>query len=76
MAWVAPAGRQTLTLYIAHIVIGMGTLEALGLIQDQTVGASVTASLAFCIAAVLYARLWAVKFRRGPIEALMRYLTG
>ncbi len=50
---VVPAGRQTLTLYIAHILIGMGTLEALGLLSDQTVNQAVWASLLFCSVALL-----------------------
>jgi len=68
---VAPAGRQTLTLYIAHILIGMGALEAMGLLGGQTVGQAICAALAFCAAATVYAFLWAKWFKRGPIEALI-----
>ncbi|WP_299931895.1 DUF418 domain-containing protein [uncultured Pelagimonas sp.] len=71
-----PAGRQTLTLYIAHILIGMGTLEAIGLLGEQTLSQSVLASVAFCAAATVYAFFWAKAFKRGPIEALMRKLAG
>ncbi len=28
--WLAIPGRQTLTLYVAHILIGMGLLETMG----------------------------------------------
>lgn len=71
-----PAGRQTLTLYIAHILIGMGTLEALGMLGGQTVAQAVWASLLFCAFATVYALLWARWFKRGPIEALMRKVAG
>lgn len=75
-----PAGRQTLTLYIAHILIGMGLLDAFGMLDGQggtqTVWQSVAASLVFCLAATLYAYLWAKRFKRGPVEALMRKLAG
>lgn len=71
-----PAGRQTLTLYIAHILIGMGTLEALGMLGGQSVAQAVWASLLFCIAATIYALIWARFFKRGPIEALMRKVAG
>lgn len=71
-----PAGRQTLTLYIAHILIGMGTLEAMGLLGGQTLSQSVLASVTFCAAATVYAFFWAKAFKRGPIEALMRKLAG
>jgi uncharacterized membrane protein YeiB len=71
-----PAGRQTLTLYVAHIVLGMGTLEALGMLGGQSLAQSVTASVAFCALATLYAWVWARWFKRGPIEALMRKTAG
>lgn len=73
---IVPAGRQTLTLYIAHILIGMGVLEALGMLGDQTIGMSVFASLLFCAAATVYAYLWSRGLKRGPIEALMRKVAG
>ncbi len=73
---VGPAGRQTLTLYIAHILIGMGTLEAMGLLGGQTVQSAVIAALVFCLASTIYAFLWAKWFTRGPVEALMRKITG
>lgn len=73
---LVPAGRQTLTLYIAHILVGMGALEALGLLGGQTVAQAVAASMLFCFAATIYALLWSRWFKRGPIEALMRKLAG
>lgn len=73
---VAPAGRQTLTLYIAHILVGMGILEALGMLGGQSITAAVISAVLFCTVATIYALLWARWFRRGPIEALMRTLAG
>lgn len=73
---VAPAGRQTLTLYIAHILVGMGTLESLGMLGGQSVAAALGASIVFCGAATIYALLWSRRFRRGPVEALMRKVAG
>ena len=73
---LTPAGRQTLTLYIAHILIGMGMLEALGRIGGQTGDAALIASAVFCIAATIYAYLWSRRFRRGPLEFLMRRICG
>lgn len=71
---VTAAGRQTLTLYIAHIVIGMGVLEALGMIGGQTGSAALLASLLFCVLAIVYATLWSRRFKRGPLESMMRRL--
>ncbi|MEZ5627515.1 MAG: heparan-alpha-glucosaminide N-acetyltransferase domain-containing protein [Rhodocyclaceae bacterium] len=73
---VTPAGRQTLTLYLAHILIGMGTLEALGMLGGQTVTAAVAAASLFCAAALVYAWCWSRAFKRGPVEAAMRQLAG
>lgn len=73
---VTPAGRQTLTLYIAHILIGMGTLEMLGMLGGQNIGAAFAASLLFCGLATVYAWAWSRKFKRGPVEAVMRKMAG
>ena len=73
---LVPAGRQTLTLYIAHILVGMGILESLGMIGGQSIAAAVIAAALFCAVATIYALLWARWFRRGPLEALMRTLAG
>ena len=71
-----PAGRQTLTLYIAHILIGMGILEAAGLLGGQSPERAVLAAAVFCLAAMVYAYVWSRAFKRGPIEFLMRKLAG
>lgn len=73
---LAPAGRQTLSLYFAHIFIGMGTIEAMGLLGGQSLQTAVFASLIFCALAVIYAYIWARFFKRGPIETVMRKLAG
>lgn len=73
---VVPAGRQTLTLYIAHIFVGMSVLELLGMIGGQSSAASIAAGLLFSMCAVVYAAIWSRWFRRGPIEALMRKIAG
>ncbi|MCY6381076.1 DUF418 domain-containing protein [Hoeflea prorocentri] len=75
-AIVVPAGRQTLTLYIAHILIGMGVLEAAGLVGGQTPSAALTAAILYCVAATVFAYLWSRRFKRGPLESVMRWLTG
>lgn len=73
---ITASGRQTLTLYIAHILIGMGTLEALGLIGGQSMDHALLASLTFCVSALLFSHFWWRRWSRGPLEALMRRLAG
>lgn len=68
-------GQLALTLYVAHVVIGMGTLEALNLLNKQPLATAVAAALVFCAAAMLYAWLWRRAFRRGPLEWIMRRCT-
>lgn len=72
---VSPAGRQTLTLYIAHIFIGMSVLDWLGMLGGQPISVALIAATIFCTAAAIYAFLWSKFFKRGPIEALMRRVT-
>jgi len=74
---LTPAGRQTLTLYIAHILVGMGALDAFGMIENpQNITTIMMAASIFTLAAVLYAYLWRKRFKRGPVETLMRTFAG
>lgn len=73
---LVPAGRQTLTLYIAHILIGMGILEAMGWLGTATAAQAHGAALLFCAIATIFAWGWSTKFKRGPLEALMRRVAG
>ena len=68
-------GRQTLTLYIAHILIGMGTLEALGMIGTQSPAIAETASAGFCLIAIVFSLSWNRFYARGPLAAVMRRVT-
>lgn len=69
-------GQMALTWYIAHIVIGLGTLEALGLVGEISIRATVACGLVFFAAAVLISWGWKTRFRRGPLEWVMRSITG
>lgn len=73
---LAATGRITLTLYIAHIYVGMSIIEAMGMLGGQTLSASWTAALAFTLGAIAFALLWARRFKRGPLEIVMRRLCG
>jgi uncharacterized protein len=65
-------GQLALTIYVAHVVIGMGLLEAFGRLKNQSVEAGLTSAVVFCVAATAFARLWRKRFPRGPLEAVMR----
>ena len=77
-SWLRPfiaTGQLALSLYIGHVVVGMGALEAFGRLEKQTLPFSILASMIFCVAGVLFASLWRKRFKRGPVEAVMRFLT-
>jgi uncharacterized membrane protein YeiB len=75
--WLAAPGRQALTLYVLHILLGMTTIQAMGW-QGPALDPRLVfrGSLAFCLLAALYARVWARFAARGPLETAMRFVTG
>lgn len=74
---LALAGRQSLTLYLAHILLGMGLLEGLGLLSGVLNPIQIfTYSFAFCLLCILYVLMWQRVSTRGPLEALMRRIAG
>lgn len=77
-AWTGllPAGRMTLSLYLAHIFIGMGTLEAMDALDGSRSLAEVAlAATAFVVLASVAARAWGRRHALGPVEWLMRRVT-
>lgn len=76
--WLIPVGRMTLTLYVAHIVIGMGTMEAMGLLppfRQSGLWDVCAAATMFAVLAIVFAQICARHFRQGPLESLMRWVT-
>ncbi len=73
--WLTLTGRQSLTLYVAHVIVGMGWLEALGRLENQSIQFALFCAAAFCITAMIYSVLWAKYFDTGPLEWLFRSLS-
>ncbi len=76
--WTKPfiaTGRLALTLYVAHLVMGVGLLKALGVL-DKTAPYAIGRAVVFCICAVIFSHFWTKRFERGPIEWAMRRITG
>lgn len=65
-------GQMALSLYVAHIIIGMGTLEALGMLGNQSIEIALLAAGIFCLFAVLFSFICLRLFERGPLEWLFR----
>lgn len=69
-------GQMALTWYVAHIVVGLGTVDKLGFTSSQSLPAAQGWGVAFFALAVLASWLWKQWFRHGPLEWIMRRLTG
>ncbi|MCL1593281.1 MAG: heparan-alpha-glucosaminide N-acetyltransferase domain-containing protein [Actinomycetia bacterium] len=69
-------GQLALTIYVAHIFVGMGVLESMGRLEDQTLSWAVGTSIAFSIAAIVFSWVWRRHFERGPLEWTMRRIAG
>lgn len=73
--WISKTGQMTLTLYVAHVIIGMGTLEAMGLLYDQNIDFSLFASAVFSVTSIVFSVLWLNYFKTGPLEALFKRIS-
>jgi uncharacterized membrane protein YeiB len=78
--WLVPmvaTGQMALTLYVGHVVVGLVPLEAFSLLEGRgSVGFSEIWGAVFCVGAVIFAHLWRRHYPRGPLEMLMRRITG
>lgn len=68
-------GQMALTLYIAHVIVGMGLLEGLGRFEHQSLTFAVLVSILFYGAGVTFAVFWHKHFTRGPLESILRRVT-
>jgi uncharacterized protein len=81
----AATGKMTLTHYISHLTIGM-IIFALITGNDYTGHLSDTAatqpiyillfSMAYFIASCAFSKLWSNRYKNGPIEGIMRRISG
>ncbi len=69
-------GQLAFTLYIAHVVVGMGALEALGRLEHQSLPFALGSAAVFCAVAVLFSHAWRKRYERGPLEWIMRKVAG
>jgi uncharacterized membrane protein YeiB len=65
-------GRTTLTLYIAHIILGIYVIEALVWYDVEIDLFPLWGSLVFFIMALFVSYYFEKRFQRGPLEHLMR----
>ncbi len=72
---LAPTGRMAFTHYIAHVVIGMGVLEAMGRLEHQSLVFALASGVIFMLGAVCFSCWWSSRYQMGPLERLMRQFT-
>ena len=73
--WVLPlasVGQTTLTLYVAHIIMGTLLLWIIEEFELEPPFLGLWASVFFYLAALLFCQNWLKRFRKGPLEILMR----
>jgi uncharacterized membrane protein YeiB len=74
--WAAHTGGMAMTVYFAHVLLGMGSLKVTGALHSQPLWFALAAAGVFLVAAVLFSVLWRRRVTTGPVERLMRRLGG
>lgn len=76
--YLISTGKLALTVYFTHVVIGMGLVYLIyGTVEHSfTINAVIIFSVIFCLFSIIFAHLWLKKFKRGPLEMLMRKIAG
>ena len=71
-------GQLALTFYVAHVIIGMGIIEAINpeKMGNYPIEFSVAYALIFSILCVLFATYWLKKRENGPVEWIMKKIIG
>lgn len=77
VAWMKPAGRMSLTIYISQSLIASIVFGpwGLGLFQELQTWQILILALAIWLALACFATLWLRRFNQGPLESLMSLLT-
>ena len=70
-------GQLALTFYVAHVILGMGVVEAIHpeKMGKYSIGFSLSYALVFSLMCVLFAVSWRKRKAMGPLEWAMRKFT-
>lgn len=70
-------GQLALTFYVAHVIIGMGIVEAIdpAKMGNYSVEFSVVCALVFSLFCIIFAVIWRKYKTSGPLEWIMRKVT-
>jgi uncharacterized membrane protein YeiB len=73
--WILPfvsVGQTTLTLYVAHIIIGSISLKVMKVYEVEPFLFPIWGACVFYISALILCSYWRKSFDKGPLEWLMR----
>jgi uncharacterized protein len=73
--WIKPhiaAGQVTLSLYVAHIIVGTLFLKVIETLEVEPLYFPVWGTLMFYTSALFFSYYWTKRFRKGPLELIMR----
>ncbi|ELZ78143.1 hypothetical protein C455_10688 [Haloferax larsenii JCM 13917] len=68
-------GQMALSLYVAHVLLGMGALEMVGRLENQSPPFAMASALTFSALGIVFSYLWLQRYSRGPLEQVMRTVT-
>jgi uncharacterized protein len=70
-------GQLALTFYVAHVIIGMGIIDAINpaKIGNYSIEFSVVYALVFSLSCIVFAVIWRKYKTSGPLEWIMRKIT-
>lgn len=70
-------GQLALTFYVAHVIFGMGIVEAIGPLElgAYSIQFSVLYALVFSLFCIIFAVIWLNYKKSGPLEWVFRKLT-
>lgn len=66
------SGKLSLTIYISHIIIGLGLLEAFGKLEKQSIEFAFIYALIFFSTSAIFSHFWLKKFKYGVLEYLFK----
>lgn len=77
--WTKPfiaTGQLALTLYVVHLVIGMGLSKVLEGLENNAYPFAIASAVVFFLCAIIFSHFWRQRFDRGPLEWGIRRITG
>jgi uncharacterized membrane protein YeiB len=73
--WIRPhiaAGQVTLSLYVAHIIVGTLFLKVIEMLEVELFFFPLWGTIVFYTSGLVFSYYWTKRFQRGPLELLMR----